>query len=171
MSYRLGMKSKSRRGFTLTEMLVALAILGVIAPAMGMSIFQVLSLYSVNAKHMVAVKQVENAVHWISRDAQMAQTVQTQGVSGFPLTLTWVEWDNTSNNVTYTIQNGELRRAYSINNGQPTSRLVAQHMNPDSAATNCQFVSGNLTFMITASIGGFKPVSEARLGEVIPKSR
>ncbi len=169
MSYRLGVTSKSQRGFTLNEMLVALAILGVIAPAIGMSIFQVLSINALTGNHMIAVKQVENAIYRISRDAQMAQTVQTGGGSGFTLNLTWVEWDNTSNNVTYTIQNGELRRAYSINGGQPTSTVVAQHINTDSGVTNCQFVSGVLTFKITVSIGGFRPVSESRAGIVFPK--
>lgn len=169
MSCKLGGTSKSQRGFTLNEMLVALAILVVIAPAIGMSIFQVLSVNSLTANHLTAVKQVENAVYCISRDALMTQTVQTGGGSGFPINLTWVEWDNTSNNVTYTTQNGELQRAHSINGGQPTSTVVAQYINTDSGATNCQFAGGVLTFKITASLGGFRPASEIRVCKVVPR--
>ncbi len=169
MSCRLGIIGRSQGGYTLNEMLVALAILGVIAPAIGMSIFQVLAVNDLTANHMTAVKQVENAIYRISRDAQMAQTVQTGGGSGFPLNLTWVEWDNISNNVTYSVQNGELQRAYSVNGTQPTSTVVAQHINTDSGATNCQFASGVLAFKITVSIEGFRPASETRVGKVVPK--
>ncbi|MFC2021123.1 type II secretion system protein J [Chloroflexota bacterium] len=168
---RLRVTSKNQKGYTLNEMLVALAILGVIAPAISMVIFQVISVNTLTGNHLTAVNQVENAMYWIGRDAQMAQTVQTGGGSGFPLNLTWVDWDLTSNNVTYSIQNGELQRAYSINGGLPTSTVVAQHINNDSEATNCQYASGVLTFKITASLGGFRPKSETRIHEVFPKSQ
>jgi prepilin-type N-terminal cleavage/methylation domain-containing protein len=171
MSRRLMMISRYQRGFTLYEMLVALAILGVIIPVIGMSIFQVLSINTLTGNHLTAVKQVENAIYRINRDAQMAQTVQTGGGSGFPLNLIWVEWDNTSNNVTYTIQNGELWRANSVNGGQSTSGVVAQHINSDSGMTNLQFVGGVLTVKITASLGGFRPASETRVGTVLPKAQ
>lgn len=95
------MISRYQRGFTLYEMLVSLAILGVIIPVIGMSIFQVLSINTLTGNHLTAVKQVENALYRINRDAHMAQTVQTGGGSGFPLNLIWVEWDNTSNNGNY----------------------------------------------------------------------
>lgn len=147
---------KSQRGFTLNEMLVSIGILGLIAPAIGMAIFQVFSTNALSTAHMTAVKQAENAIYRISRDAQMAQTVQRGGGSGFPLNLTWVEWNSTSNNVTYTIQNGELWRAYSINGSQPTSTMVAQYINTNSGATNCQFANGVLTFKVTVSVGGIQ---------------
>jgi len=117
------------------------------------------------------VKQVENAIYRINRDAQMAQTVQTSNGSGFPVNLTWMQWDSTSNNVTYSIQNGSLWRACSINGSQPTNTTVAQNINTDSAKTNLDFVSGVLTFKVTASIGGFRPASETRVGKVIPKAQ
>lgn len=171
MFRRFNMISRCQRGFTLYEMLVSLAVLGVIIPVMGMSIFQVLSINTLTGNHLTAVKQVENAIYRINRDVQMAQTVQTGAGSGFPLNLIWVEWDNTSNNVTYTIQNGELWRANSVNSGQPTSVVVAQHINTDSGMTNLQFVGGVLTVKITASLGGFRPASETRVGTVLPKAQ
>ena len=171
MSRRLNILSRYQRGFTLYEMLVSLAILGVIIPVIGTSIFQVLSINTLTGNHLTAVRQVENAIYRISRDVQTAQTVQIGGGSGFPLNLLWVEWDNTSNNVTYTIQNGELWRANSVNGGQPTSVVVAQHINSDPGMTNMQFQSGMLTFKVTASLGGFKPASETRIGKIFPKAQ
>lgn len=169
MSCRFVSIIKSQRGFTLNEMLVSIGIVGLIAPAIGMAIFQVFSANALSSAHITAVKQAENAIYRISRDAQMSQTVQRSGGSGFPLNLTWVEWNGTSNNVTYTIQNNEFWRAYSVNGTQPTSIMVAQYINTDSGATNCQFANGVLNFKVTISVGGFKPVNETRTCEVVPK--
>ena len=164
-------KNKGQDGFTLYELLIALAITGIIAVAVTMLIIQLSSSYSLNTNHMTAVKQVENAVHSISRDAQMAQNVQPVGGSGFPLYLTWVEWDNTSNNVTYSIQNRTLLRAYSFNSSAPVITKVAQDINSNASASNCQFANDVLTFKITASIAGFKTATETREGKVIPRPR
>lgn len=169
MSSRFGPVGKDQRGFTLNELVISIAILGMITPVIGMSIFQVISISKLSGNHMMAVTQVENAVHWINHDAQMAQSVQTSNGSGFPLKLTWVEWNNTSNNVTYSVQNGQLWRAYSVNSTQPTSTLVARNIKTDSQSTNCQFSSGALNFQITVSSGGYKSASETRNGKVIPK--
>ena len=165
------MRNKSQRGYTLIELLVTIGILGVIAPAIGIAIFQVFSVYSLSTNHLTAVKQVENAVYRISRDTEMAQTIQTGGISGFPLNLTWVEWNNTSNNVTYTIQNGVLQRAYSVNGSQSTTTLVARHINIDPGETICQYSNGVLSLNITASLGGFRPASETRVCRIVPRSQ
>ena len=171
MSQTLKTTNKSQKGFTLNELLIALAITGVIGGTITMSIIQLVSVNAQNTSRITALKQVENATYWISRDAQMAQTVQTVGGSGFPLTLTWVDFDNTSNNVTYSLQSGELRRAYSVNGGQPTVTVVAKQISNNSTATNFQFDGDVLTFKITASPGGFRPVSESRVTQVVPKPR
>lgn len=169
MSSKFGVTSKSQRGFTLVEMIIVVAIIGLIGGGLATAVFQMWSLNALSTGRATAVRQVENAIHWISRDAQMAQTVQTGGDSGFPLNLSWVRWDNTANNVTYSIQNSELQRTYSVNSSQPTSTVVAQYIKTDSGATNCQFTDGALTFKITILVGGFRPVSETRLGKVVPK--
>jgi prepilin-type N-terminal cleavage/methylation domain-containing protein len=168
--HRLGKADVSEKGFTLIELLVALAVTGVIAGIMGMAIFEVFDVNARSTARMTAVKNVENAVHWITRDAQMAQVVNTGLPSGFPLTLTWVEWNDTSNNVTYSVQNGELQRAYALNGGQPNTTVVAQHLNNDSQLTNCQFAGGVLTFRITTSLSGFRPTSESRSFKIFPRS-
>ncbi|MFW0860383.1 MAG: prepilin-type N-terminal cleavage/methylation domain-containing protein, partial [Dehalococcoidia bacterium] len=89
------MMHKSQRGFTLIELIIAIAITGIIIGGIVMTIFQVISVNALTANHLTAVRQVQNAGHWITSDAKMAQSVATTGASGFPLTLTWSEWGGT----------------------------------------------------------------------------
>lgn len=164
------MADRHQEGFTIFELVVVLAVIAVIAPVITIALFQVLSVNTLTSNHLTAVKQVESAIYRIGRDAQVAQTIQTGGSSGFPLNLVWVEWDSTSNNVTYTLQNGELWRACSVNGSPATSFIVAQNISSDASKTNLEFASGVLTVKITAALGGFRPTSETRLVEVFPKA-
>ena len=89
--HRLGKLNRRQRGFTLIELLVALAITGAISGGITMSIFQTLDYSARSNARMVAIKQVENAIHHISRDVQMAQIIEPAAdpdPDGFPLTLT-----------------------------------------------------------------------------------
>ena len=68
-----------------------------------------------NSDYTTASRQAQNAIQWISRDAQMVQAVTLNGATRFPLNLSWVQWDNSDCQVSYTITNGELRRSYYVN--------------------------------------------------------
>ena len=50
---------------------------------------------------MVAIRQVQNAGHWIIRDAQMAEEVAIDESSGFPIVLSRTKYDGTQYEVTY----------------------------------------------------------------------
>jgi len=168
----LRLRINNQRGFTFIELLIALAITGLIASALTMTIYQVITVPIQSSNHMTAVKQVESAIHWLNRDVQQAQILEVGEDAGFPLSLTWVEWDNTVHQITYTIEDGELERAHSIDGAEPTRSIVALCIESDPLQTNCQFndVDGVLTFRITASITGFKPSTETRVGEIKSRS-
>jgi len=169
MLHRLGVLKKNQRGFTLIEVIVAIAISSMIAVGMTMAISQVFNVNALSNNRVTAVKQVENAAYWINRDAQMAQIVQPNGDSGFPLNLSWVEWDNTMHQVSYTLEDSNLHRSHSVNGGEPSQRVVAAHINSDVDMTNCQFADGVLTFKVTASVSGFRSATEIRIAQVIPR--
>ena len=87
---------RKRKGLTLIEILTALGITAIIAPGIAISINQTIAVNSASVNRMEAIKQVENALLYINYDAQMAQTIQTSAGAGFPFTITYKEWNNTS---------------------------------------------------------------------------
>ena len=170
MLRKLWRKIAERKGFTLIEVMVALAIAGLIGTGVTTTIFQILSINASSQNHVLAVKQVENAATWLNNDVRMAQIIEPGGVSGFPLDLTWVEWDNTTHQVSYTISNGELQRSSSTNGTQPMQIVVGQYIDDNADNTNCQYSNGVFNFKVTASSGGFRRASETRMAQVIPRS-
>jgi len=153
---------KEQRGFTLVGLLVALAITGLIAGGITTAISQVFIFNMRITAHMTAIKQVESAVHWISRDAQMAKTITVDpGDTGFPLILTWTDYEGGApQEVTYRIDSAGLWRHF----GDDEQKMrVAQYIDP---ATNCQLSPNKFTFAVTATVG---IKSETRVCEVMPR--
>jgi len=71
---KLKLKAK-QGGFTLVELLVAVAILGAIGGALSMAIVTVIKTTDSTKDESVILQQVQNAGYWISRDVQMAEDV------------------------------------------------------------------------------------------------
>ncbi len=72
---------KEQAGYTLIELMAAMVITGLIGLGATISIFQVLTQTSKNSDYTTASRNAMNAIHWISRDAMMAQTMD--GVERF----------------------------------------------------------------------------------------
>lgn len=118
---------KNQMGFTLTELMLAIAITGVITGGVTTTIFQVFNMNTRTSNHMTAVRQVQNAGYWVSHDALMAQRVVITGVSGFPLYLTWTDWESGDvHQVTYTLADNKLQRSYSVNGVPSGTTFVAE---------------------------------------------
>jgi prepilin-type N-terminal cleavage/methylation domain-containing protein len=166
-------KTRCRRGFTLVEVLVAIAIGSALSLGILISTFQVVNVNASSNAHMQAVIQVQNAIHYLNRDVQMAQSIQPQGASGFPLVLTWTTWSNSdSNQVTYVLSGGNLMRQYSLNGGPSSNILVATDFSPSVSETCCAYDPGShkLTATLTASTrSGSKQAKETRQIEIIPR--
>lgn len=174
MMRRLCSKIKGKqRGFSLIEMVVALAITGAIAGVITMGIFQTMDYSARDSARMTAVKQVENAIHFISRDVQQARTITpaaTPDPDGFPLSLSWVDWDGKQYVVSYTVTGEELQRSYS-ENGVVTSLTVARNVNPDPDKTNCTYASRVFNLKLTATVSGYPAeISETREIRITPRS-
>ncbi len=167
------MKHKIKQsGFTLIELLVALAITGMIVTGLATSILQIIKINSSSVNRMEAIKQVENALLYINRDAQMAQSVQTSSGSGFPLVITYHEWDSGSEHtITYSVVtplNGEpkyLQRSETVGVNQANTRVIANYVDDSSELTKCTYDNNlkELTVQLTANTSGFQPAPETRV--------
>ena len=171
MLHRLRAIISNQKGFTLIELLIVIAITALIGTVIVAVTYNVWNVSTMSVSRVDAVEQVKNAIHWMSRDAQMAQTVQSGG-SGFLLTLTWVKWENSeADQVTYTLQNDELHRKLIVNGGAPTDIVIAENVDSSAGMTWCSYDNSSkvLILHITASVSGFMGATETR--EVLVVSR
>jgi prepilin-type N-terminal cleavage/methylation domain-containing protein len=171
-------KTKIQSGFTLIEMLLAIAITGIIITSISTIVVQTMTSSSTDRNRMQAVKQVENAVHWIDRDAQMANpSGWTNGLTPGTtfadlLHLYWV--DGTVNpsqihDVTYTLNpNGVLQR---IDSETAENTVIANHISVFNGIYSDPNHDGNyvLTINITSAIEGFRGAQETRTLYVVPR--
>jgi len=165
---RLNLFHKNRAGFTLIEMLAAIAITGIIAIGVSIATGQVMNQTTRNNDYTTASRNAMNALHWMSRDALMAQTIS--GADGFPITealsMKWTGWDNSSYTANYTLTNGQLRRIYSDGTNVITT-LIAEYINPDSEKTSCVSDNGTITITITSTVGsGDKVIDITKVREI-----
>lgn len=163
--HRLGLINKKQRGFTLVELMLAMALTGIITGAITMTILQVVNSTARTNNHMIAIRQVQNAGYWLSRDVQMAQIVEPTDPDpdGFPLTLTWTDWGGTVNVVAYTLNGTDLVRDDGDQN--PVAEFIESvDVSPRP------YTSGALTFTVTATVGGgSQGQSETRTYEIVPR--
>ena len=163
---------RAQAGYSLVELLVALAITGLVGGVLVLGIPQMQQIIRRSDNHTDVATQLQNAAYWIQLDAKMAQTVSPDpGESGLPLTLSWVEWDNTTHQVVYALDEGKLWRYHSINGGEPTRKWLASCVDPSPEATGCTFSEGVLQFQITATQGdGNTASTETRTFRVHPRA-
>lgn len=178
MFKRLKSIIKNQTGLTLIELLVALVIATAVTTAATMVIFQVFNGEARSSNHIDAISRVQNAGQRVSTDAGMAQTVVwTNDGDGFPLTLTWTEWEtNEVNQVVYSIVDNELQRVHLVDGDAESSHVFEYICNtdPDTAelTTYCVWnaAKAQLTFTLTAIVGvGSQKQSETRVYESKPR--
>lgn len=166
---------KDQRGITLIELVIAIALTGVITAAITMAVFQVFTMNTRTSNRMAAVSQVQHAGKLVSEDILQAQSVETGVSLGFPLTLTWTDWDKTVNEVTYSITvDNRLKRSLKItpDGEEPTTKvsIVAEYIDPTETScdpTGKVLTPGEvLTFTVTATVG---EQSETREYKVKPR--
>ncbi len=158
---------KGQRGFSMMELLMVIALTGIITAAITTAFFQVFDMSRRTSNHMIAVTQVQQAGKLVSEDMLEAQQdyIVPPGPGEF-LKLGWKS-QNTSieHFIVYTMENGVLWRSESIDEGDPTMTRIAEYIDPYE--TSCNWGGGVLTFTVTATVGD---ESEQRIYQVRPRS-
>lgn len=162
------------------ELLVALAITGLISGGLTMTIFQLFSGNAQSSNQMNVIRQVQNAGYWISRDVQMAQSTAITGLTGFPIALTWTDYEapNAAHQVVYTLVGDQIKREHYTNSVLVATTFIAQNIDP--ANTSCltrgsgsfSLPDGSMgtedAFTITDPVGGdFGTISIMTPGDVV----
>ena len=160
---------KNQQGFLLIEVLGALVIASLISLVVTMANAQVLKQTSDNNNYTTASRQTLNAIYWIGRDVQMAQTIN--GTDGFPqtdnLVFSWRTWGNNLHTANYTLVDGKLQRTYVIDSGSPTTIVVAENINSGEGLTYCTSDNGVVTLKVTSSVGeGSETVDVTKIHQI-----
>ena len=168
---------KGERGYTLIELAVALSVIVLISGAASIAIFQIMKGTSVNNTHMTAVRQVQNAGYWLSRDARMAQSVETDNLTppNF-IVFNWREWDEDDEEIfhtsTYFFEDltdgvGKLKRTHWSSAGLNNQTLIADHIyyDPDDTKATSQFSYQTpvLTMQLTSRVENAVETREYRI--------
>ena len=164
----------NQRGFTLVEVMVGVVIMALVGLAAATAIIQVVNAGR-NSSHMSALRQVQTAGYWVSRDGLQAQVVdvdddpETEGTE--ILILQWIDWDDSElHQIRYSLQDmpsGSLKKLWrqaTINGGEPTNTMVAQYI--DGSATSCQWDGSQITFEVSATL---EQQTESRTYEIKPR--
>jgi len=107
----------SQKGITLVEVLLATALTAVVVGGLSTAIFATVSATGRGSDETSALRDLQNAAHWISRDAQMASTTNLMegGEAIDALTLEWTDCQASSHSCSYTLSGSELQRNYDGN--------------------------------------------------------
>ncbi len=168
---------QAEKGFTNIELIVAITIMAIVGSAAVAATFQIFRGTERNNDHMIAVRQVQNAGYWISRDAQMAQSVTADNLT-LPdfLVLDWTEWDEagepTYHLVTYFFEDltdgtGKLKRNHWSSAGANEQTLLAEYIYYDSDdpdnTSKASYQSPVLTVQLTSLLERASETREYRI--------
>ncbi|MCX6010217.1 MAG: prepilin-type N-terminal cleavage/methylation domain-containing protein [Chloroflexi bacterium] len=154
------MKLKTtEKGFTLVELLVGITIAAFVVGAASMTVITMMRLSPQSNNWAIALRQVQNAGYWISRDVQMSQgEISVDPAPGTFLTLTLPQDQNPINDITIDYEfeniNGEQWLVRTESTGGQTAIAT------DISVTDAVYDDdpddqdgGTLTFNITATSG------------------
>ncbi len=172
---------KDQRGLTLIELVIVIAITGLITAGITMTIFQVFNMNTRASNRMTAVSQVQHAGKLVSEDILEAHPdmIDDNPPGEVFLVLGWTARNGTVNAVNYTLEDmpsGEfmiLWRKHYIDSVLNSTTKVAEYIDPVETSCDCNCADCDcedddlvLTFKVTATVG---EQSETREYKVKPR--
>ena len=166
-----------QKAFTSVELVIALAIAVLVSGASTVALSQIYGGTDRNNNQLTAVRQIESAAFWISRDVQSSQVVSTENLTPSDLlSLSWTEWDDGGNPTHYTVRYffdnitdniGRLKRNYWSSSGVNLQTLVGLNLyyNPGDSDNTSRAVYEPpvLTVRLTAVLDKVQETREYRI--------
>ena len=143
---------KGQKGFTLPELLLTVAITGLIASFLTLAIYQIITVTDSGNDRMIAMHELRNAGHWLSLDGQMARTAS----GGNELALT-LPSGSPITSITYAVVDTELHRT-----ADGFQMILARNISDISFLVENQVI----TMTITSSPEGRANISEQGIYKV-----
>lgn len=182
---------KEQGGFSLIELLAAIAISSIIVVGLVMTIFQLYNGHAQTSGEINVIRQVQQAGYYVSRDTQMAKEVSvvddpgTTEVEIATLTWYWYYYDPNNpadrngegNRVIYTLEGGELYRNYYFADVLDRDIIESDYV-LQSSTFIAEYIEGistiydgaKLTMTVTASVEGIAgKQEETRTYEAKPR--
>ena len=173
---------KGQRGVTLVELVIVVALAGLVGAAITATAFQVFTFTTRISNQMTAIRQVQQAGFWVSPDVMMADPTDPSNIDVDPgdgkfLVLRWQAHDDTWHEVDYVLEGvpssdvAVLTREHYTGPSLDSLSLdsvttVAQYIDPNATDTFCDWDGKALTFKVTATVG---EQTETRVYEVKPR--
>jgi len=140
----------NQKGFTLIEVLVTVGVLGAIMGVLSMTVISIMIITPRTNDWAIALRQVQNAGYWISRDVLMSENVIVDEPGVF-VALEWNDGGGTHYEVDYVFNGDELRRQL---NGASPGILIAQHIvEVDTSFEEDAVVDDKYNLTVKASCG------------------
>jgi len=168
---------RGEKGYTLIELAIAVTIIVLVSGAASIAIIQILKGTETNNTHMNAVRQVQNAGYWLSRDAKMAQSINTDNLTPPDfLVFNWTEWDSENEEIyhsaTYSFEGlvdgiGNLKRTHWSSAGANEQTLIAKYIyyspaDPDDTS-KADYQAPLLTLQLTSIVEDEMEIREYRI--------
>jgi prepilin-type N-terminal cleavage/methylation domain-containing protein len=156
-------RNNLQAGYTLIELLVAIAISSVLAAGIAFTITQIFDNNTKATMQMEVIQDTTNSGFWLNKDALGAAAITTGENAGFPLSLGHVDQDDNQHLIIYSISEDELIRSAYQNDDLISKMIIADHVDINENRTNCILEGNTLTVKITSTVSD---ASETRIYKI-----